>query len=143
MKKPDYPPTRTFEFGSAADRLADAEDPEEAGLLESPREDLDVLERGARWLAETYGEDAEITIKAIDTGTRSFIEGHIESGRVGDINSQLIDDHAIAAAIVEAPWLEDGDGLEEKVEAYSYLPTETSSWIGSELDDLTKLTPGN
>jgi len=143
MKEINYPPERTIVLGEAADHLEEAEDPADAGLPEDPRSDLDTLASGARWLVDEFGEEAEITIKGIDSGTRARIEDHITTGVVGDVGGGLLNNYVLAASIVGAPWLEDGDDLDDKVEAVGHLPNQVTDWLASELDDLTRLDAGN
>lgn len=143
MTRFDYPPSRTLRLGDALDRMRDAQDTADAGLAEDARGSVQEFEAGLEWAVEEFGTDAEIELHAIDTGTRARIQDHIQGNVVGDAGSGLVSNYVLAACIDDAPFVEDGDDLDDRAELVSHLPPQVTDWLGSELDDLSELTAGN
>lgn len=133
----DYPPTTTLTLSVALDDVerALAEGDDEA----PPESHRDAL----TWAVGEFGEDAEVTLEAFTTTTRSQTIDTLKRTRAGSIGSNLINDWLVAAGVVDAPWLEGGEDLETKAEITGQLPPALTDWLDAQLDDLNELSEGN
>lgn len=133
----DYPPTTTLTLGVALDDVERAL--AEGGDDAPPEAHRDAL----AWAVGEFGEDAEITLEAFTTTTRSQTIDTLQRTRVGDVGSNLINDWLVAAGVVDAPWLEGGEDLETRAEITGQLPPALTDWLDAQLDDLNELSEGN
>lgn len=164
MTEFNYPPERTIELGSAvttlADRLDDLEDQvedlEEAvdvaedddpdpGAVQELREAHDELQKvrnqhdALQWAVQEWDEEATVRLRAIDTGTRARVEDTIQTAHVGQVGPSGLNNWMVAAGLVDAPFLDDDDELEDKVEVVAHLPPGVTDWLDDTLDDLQDL----
>ena len=135
----DYPPTTTLTLGVALanveQELATAEEGDDA----PPEAHRDAL----AWAVSEFGEDAEITLEAFTTTTRSQTIDTLQRTRVGGVGSNLINDWLVAAGVVDAPWLDGGEDLETRAEITGQLPPALTDWLDAQLDELNELSEGN
>lgn len=155
----NYPPSRTLTLGSAheqtADRVTDLgariddlkgdDDATDKALAEARNDQNNAeSERDAlAWACEEFGEEAEITLEAHTTTRRSRVLDTANRKTMGELGSSQLNDWMLAAAVVEAPWLDGGEDLQERYDYLGALPPALSDWISRELQDLNDLSAGN
>lgn len=82
----------------------------------------------------TGGEYARVTDRMGDLKSQKV--GHGPSGGAIQGAAQL---YWAGMSLVEAPFISDGDGFEERVEAVRDLPAEVTRWLASEASDRSSL----
>jgi len=151
----DYPPTRTVTLEQALadvderlagldDRLDKLEDDADAtdqaiGEARADRRDAARERDALQWAIEEFGGEAEITLEAHTTTTRSRVLDTANQRTMGSLGQSQLADWLHAAGVVKAPWLEGGEDLQERHALLGALPPALADWIGRQLEDLNDL----
>jgi hypothetical protein len=159
----DYPPSQTYTLAAALDTIEDRvnELKERIDDLEAQRDNDDEADVGEdlvearnekdaaenkrdalQWAVNEFGEDAELTLEAYTTKTRSRTIDTFRAQTVG-AGSEELNDWLVAAGVADAPWMDDGADLQERADVVGELPPALTDWIEGELDDLNNLAEGN
>lgn len=164
----DYPRASTVAFGTAVEDLADRvddleaktgeladavdvpddEDPDPAAVkeLQETRQDLSQARQqhdALQWAVDQWGEDAEVRLQALTAGSRARVEDTLREGRVGGAGVANQENWILAACLTDAPFLGDGDDLQDRVAVIAELPPALADWLRAELDALNDLSAGN
>lgn len=140
------------QLDDVAETLQDAEaGTASAEALQSHASDLETQLSGLAWLADEYGEDAEVTVAGLDAGMYARVQDRASAMRAqrdepGDIPGARAQVFA-AMGIQAAPFL-DGDvdtqDLDAKLGALTDgLPIGVAKWLESRVNDLTTVSEGN
>lgn len=159
MTMPDtdfnYPPTTTIVLEAAvdtaqrrledcSDRVADLEADDDAtrqALQEarSDYQDADNQHDALQWAVTEFAAEAEITLRAHTSETRSEVLDTINRTTMGEVGSNQLQDWLVAAAIVNAPWLSGGEDIRTRADITGELPPALTDWLARELEDLNDL----
>jgi len=151
----------TYRLGDERDRLDErldelAERASEAdsdharqGIWQIARQVEDRLD-GVQYLIDEYSADATVTVQPLTAGETARIEDsmadlqrrsdHSAGGLPGTRRN-----HDAAAALVDAPFLDDvdADDLDDCLPVVADLPTQAVKWLRARADDLSGIDEGN
>lgn len=142
----DYPPTRSITLDNALaqanDRVSDlepdAEDEDAERGIVAARSQRDAL----AWALDQWGDEATVDLQAYTARDRARVHDTVRNEIMGDIGGNELQVWMVAAALTDAPWLDDKD-LQSKAQATARLPPALVDWVKRQLDDINDLTEGN
>jgi hypothetical protein len=131
------------DLDALADRAAEADDAEMA-ILEQRATELETYLSGVAWALSEFGEDATVTIGALDTGEMARVTDRTLDAKgeiVGRGSDPSVDGASenfyVAMGIREAPFIDEGAGFEARATAVQGLHPNFTKYLRNRIDDLS------
>lgn len=151
----NYPPSRTVTLETALadvdDRISELDDriddlaaeaattDEALADARTHRQDATRHRQALQWAVDEFGGDAEITLEAHTTTTRSRVMDTANQQTMGSLGQSQLADWMHAAGVADAPWLDGGEDLGTRADLLGALPPRLTDWIATQLEDLNDL----
>lgn len=125
-----------------ADKVAKAGDDEDTSESVQEARQLEGHLAGIQWAIDEYGADAEITLGALTTGEYARVSDYTTDAANEQVGGPTSVEGAsqiffVAAGLVDAPFVDDSAGFEDRCAAVRGLPPQITRWLESQVDELT------
>lgn len=130
-----------------ADRAVQADDETAVQMVQSIAGEVEVRLQGVEHLIETHGANATVEVQGLTAGQTARIEDSL-----ADLQTQTDyggglpgsrRNHEAAAALVDAPFLDDPTEFDDYLAAVSDQPTHVAKWLRARAQDLSGIDEGN
>jgi hypothetical protein len=149
--------TTTIALDAAADDLAaqyddlvdeaaqHPSDSDEAAIYAERAEEMQTYRAGVAWAREEFGDEAEVTVGALDTGDMGRVTDRTHAAKQSKVGQGedppvvgAFRVFYVAAGVVDGPFIDDDPGFEATVRAVRGLDPKFTQFLRSKIDDLSE-----